>query len=76
MPTPLISWRAFFNALHIRKSKPKHLQAWLAQWAYTDGGVALIEERELHEGKQLSFEERQKRTALLLIMNKWLKRQH
>jgi hypothetical protein len=77
MPAPLIPWPAFFNSLHTRKSKPKHLQAWLARWAFTDSGVALMEERELHEGKQLSIEERQKRTALLLIMNgRWLKRQH
>jgi hypothetical protein len=76
MPAPLIPWRVFFNALHTRISKPKHFKAWLARWAFTDAGVALMEERELHEAQQLSTEERQKRTALLLIMNKWLKRQH
>jgi hypothetical protein len=77
MPAPLIPWRAFFHALENRKYKQKHFQSWLGRWAFTDAGVALVDEREVHEATQLPLEERQKRTALFLIMNaRWLKTQH
>ena len=43
MPAPLIPWRVFFHALSTRKHKQEHLQFWLARWAFSDAGTALVD---------------------------------
>ena len=47
MPISLIPWQFFNNALHQQNSQT--LQTWLVGWAFTNGGVALVHEREKHE---------------------------
>ena len=65
MPITLIPWQFFNNALHQQKSQT--VQTWLMGWAFTNGGVALVHEREKHETPPLSLEEKKKRRLLFLM---------
>jgi hypothetical protein len=63
MPAPLIPWRVFFHALSTRKHKQEHLQFWLARWAFSDAGTALVDGGANYKATPLSLEEKQKLAA-------------
>jgi len=62
MPTTLLPWRIFFQALQRQRSTI--VQAWLRYWIFSDDGAGLIPRRGDGTAESLSLEERQKIATL------------
>jgi hypothetical protein len=65
MPIPLIPWQFFNDALQQQNSQT--VQTWIGEWAFTNGGVALVQEREKNEALPLSLEEKKKQAELFVM---------
>ena len=65
MPISLIPWQFFNDALHQQDSQT--VQTWLVGWAFTNGGVALVQEREKSDAPPLSLEEKKKQAELFVM---------
>ena len=63
MPTTLLPWRIFFQALQRQKYTLR--QAWLRYWIFSDDGAALVPRRGDSTAERLSLEEKQKIATLL-----------
>ena len=62
MPTTLLPWRIFFQAL--QKQKYTLRQSWLRYWIFSDDGAALVPRRGDRTAERLSLEEKQKIATL------------